>query len=228
MVFATASTRSWSGAEFGQDIQGACAVPDRRYVPRRPTYGLFAGAADALVLTTVEGWIQDLLLAWGTLVLTQGADRHQSMMDVGPQSVRILVSRRVYGRTGMGNELSRGVDTLPGLVGTALADNTLELHSQPLSGIITNAGISLWLFAGDPPEVDGAREAARRTSRDATGASDVIARLRALFGKKRSGTESGDLNEGTRGALARLSTELERGRVNVRDQAGRRPPACRR
>ena len=33
----------------------------------------------------------------------------------------------------------------------------------------------------DPPNVDGARETARRTIRDGNRASDVITRLRALY-----------------------------------------------
>ena len=40
------------------------------------------------------------------------------------------------------------------------------------------------MLAADPPDVDGARETARRTIRDGYRASDVIARLRALFSKK--------------------------------------------
>ncbi len=56
--------------------------------------------------------------------------------------------------------------------------------NQPLSGIITNAGTCLRMLAADPPNVDGARETARRTIRDGNRASEVITRLRTLFGKK--------------------------------------------
>jgi PAS domain S-box-containing protein len=56
--------------------------------------------------------------------------------------------------------------------------------NQPLSGIITNAGTCLRMLGTDPPDVDGARETARRTIRDGNRASDVITRLRALFSKK--------------------------------------------
>ena len=38
--------------------------------------------------------------------------------------------------------------------------------SQPLAGIITNASTCLRMLAADPPNVDGARETARRTLRD--------------------------------------------------------------
>ena len=53
--------------------------------------------------------------------------------------------------------------------------------NQPLSGIITNASTCLRMLAADPPNIDGARETARRTIRDGNRAADVIARLRALF-----------------------------------------------
>ena len=56
--------------------------------------------------------------------------------------------------------------------------------NQPLAGIITNASTCLRMLSGDPPNLDGARETVRRTIRDGNRASDVINRLRALYGKK--------------------------------------------
>src|ERR1700678_4583383 len=61
--------------------------------------------------------------------------------------------------------------------------------NQPLSGIITNAGTCLRMLAADPPNLDGARETLRRTIRDGHRASEVIARLRAMFAKKDRITE---------------------------------------
>jgi PAS domain S-box-containing protein len=88
--------------------------------------------------------------------------------------------------------------------------------NQPLSGIITNAGTCLRMLAADPPNVDGARETARRTIRDGNRASEVITRLRALYGKKDPTTESVDLNEATREVLALSLSELQRSRVILR------------
>ena len=85
--------------------------------------------------------------------------------------------------------------------------------NQPLSGIITNAGTCLRMLAADPPNVDGARETARRTIRDGNRASEVITRLRALYGKKEPTSESVDLNEATREVLALSLSELQRSRV---------------
>jgi PAS domain S-box-containing protein len=88
--------------------------------------------------------------------------------------------------------------------------------NQPLSGIITNASTCLRMLAADPPNLDGARETARRTIRDGNRASDVIARLRALFSKKDATIESVDLNKVTQEVIALSSSELQRSRVIVR------------
>jgi PAS domain S-box-containing protein len=90
--------------------------------------------------------------------------------------------------------------------------------NQPLSGIVTNASTCLRMLAADPPNVDGARETARRTIRDGNRASDVITRLRALYGKKDPTSASVDLNEATREVLALSVSELQRSRVILRPE----------
>jgi signal transduction histidine kinase len=88
--------------------------------------------------------------------------------------------------------------------------------NQPLSGIVTNASTCLRMLAADPPNVDGARETARRTIRDGNRASEVITRLRALYGKKEPTIESVDLNEATREVIALSLSELQRNQVILR------------
>jgi signal transduction histidine kinase len=88
--------------------------------------------------------------------------------------------------------------------------------NQPLSGIITNASTCMRMLASDPPNVDGAREALRRTIRDGNRASDVITGLRALFNKKQVTVESVDLNESIREVVALSLNELQRNRVLLR------------
>ena len=85
--------------------------------------------------------------------------------------------------------------------------------NQPLSGIITNASTCLRMLDADPPNVEGARETARRTIRDGNRASDVIMRLRALFSKREFTLESLDLNEATREVIALSLSDLQRSRV---------------
>jgi signal transduction histidine kinase len=90
--------------------------------------------------------------------------------------------------------------------------------NQPLSGIITNAGTCLRMLAADPPNIEGARETAKRTIRDGNRASELVTRLRALFSKKESTTEPVDLNEATQEVIALSLSELRRNRVILRPE----------
>ncbi len=90
--------------------------------------------------------------------------------------------------------------------------------NQPLSGIITNAGTCLRMLDANPPNIEGARETARRTIRDGNRASEVITRLRALFSKRQATTESVDLNEATREVIELLSSKLQSNRVVLRSE----------
>jgi signal transduction histidine kinase len=97
--------------------------------------------------------------------------------------------------------------------------------NQPLAGIITNAGTCLRMLGADPPDIDGARETARRTIRDGNRASDVMARLRALFSKKEFTLESLDLNEATREVIALSLSDLQRHRVILQSELADDLPA---
>ncbi len=98
----------------------------------------------------------------------------------------------------------------------ALTASIAHEVNQPLSGILTNASTSLRMLAEDPPNIEGARETARRTIRDANRAAAVISRLRALFRKTGASVELLDLNEATREVLALMSSELQRAKSAVR------------
>jgi len=98
----------------------------------------------------------------------------------------------------------------------ALTASIAHEVNQPLSGIVTNASACLRMLAADPPDLEGARETARRTIRDGQRASNVIARLRALFRKKSTLTESVDLNEAIGEVITLLSSEFQRTGVILR------------
>jgi C4-dicarboxylate-specific signal transduction histidine kinase len=100
----------------------------------------------------------------------------------------------------------------------ALTASIAHEVNQPLSGIITNASTCVKMLDADPPNVDGARETAKRTIRDGRRAADVITRLRALFSKKEPATELVDLNEATREVIALSLSELERNNVITRTE----------
>lgn len=90
--------------------------------------------------------------------------------------------------------------------------------NQPLSGIVTNASTCLRMLSSDPPNIEGARETARRTIRDGNRASDVITRLRTLFSKKDATAESVDLNETALEVIALSLSELQSNRVILRPE----------
>jgi PAS domain S-box-containing protein len=97
-------------------------------------------------------------------------------------------------------------------IGQVAASIAHEVN-QPLSGIVTNASTCLRMLEADPPNLEGARETARRTIRDGSRASEVITRLRALFSKKSAAFESFDLNEAAKEVIALSVSELQRNRV---------------
>ena len=90
--------------------------------------------------------------------------------------------------------------------------------NQPLSGIITNASTCLRMLSADPPNVEGARETARRTIRDGNRASDVITRVRKLYSKKDPQLEWIDLNDAAQEVTSLSLNELHRNRVILRHE----------
>jgi PAS domain S-box-containing protein len=97
--------------------------------------------------------------------------------------------------------------------------------NQPLSGIVTNASTCLRMLDANPPNVEGARETARRAIRDCNRASEVVARLRALFSKKNAAFERFDLNEAVKEVVALSASELQRNRVVLRSDLAADLPA---
>jgi PAS domain S-box-containing protein len=98
----------------------------------------------------------------------------------------------------------------------ALTSSIAHEINQPLSGIVTNANTCLWLLSTDPPDIAGARETAQLTIRDGNRASNVIERLRTLYGKKDSRPESIDLNDASREVISLSLSDLQRNRVVLR------------
>jgi PAS domain S-box-containing protein len=107
----------------------------------------------------------------------------------------------------------------------ALTASIAHEINQPLSGIITNANTGLWLLSTDPPDVEGAREAAERTIRDGNRASDVIKRLRTLYSRKDFRPEAMNLNEATREIISLSLSDLRRNRIIVHQELADDLPA---
>jgi C4-dicarboxylate-specific signal transduction histidine kinase len=99
-------------------------------------------------------------------------------------------------------------------LGTLTASIAHEVN-QPLAGIMTNANTCARMLTADPPNVAGALETVRRTIRDSNRAAEVVSRLRALFSGRTAKTVGLDLNEAAAEVLTLMSSDLQRGRVQV-------------
>ena len=111
-------------------------------------------------------------------------------------------------------------------LGTLTASIAHEVN-QPLAGIITNASTCLRMLAAEPPNIEGARETAKRTIRDGERASKVVSNLRGLFTKKDTVTEPVDLNDAVREVIALSLSDLQHGQVIVRTELADELPQVR-
>ena len=98
---------------------------------------------------------------------------------------------------------------------SALTASIAHEVNQPLSGIVTNASTCLRMLDATPPNIDGARDTARRTIRDANRAAEVVTRLRALFSRREFALEPLDLNEAAREVIALSSNDLHRNHITL-------------
>jgi PAS domain S-box-containing protein len=90
--------------------------------------------------------------------------------------------------------------------------------NQPLSGVVSNGSACLRWLAGDMPNVEEAREAARRIVRDGKRAGELIARVRALTRRAATPTEKVDLNESIEEVLTLVADEAKRTSAIIRTQ----------
>ena len=83
-----------------------------------------------------------------------------------------------------------------------LAASIAHEVNQPLSGVVSNGSACLRWLAAEVPNVEEARENARRIVRDGKRAGEVIARIRALAKRAAAARERLDLNETIQEVLA--------------------------
>jgi PAS domain S-box-containing protein len=96
--------------------------------------------------------------------------------------------------------------------------------NQPLSGVVSNGSACLRWLAGETPNLEEAREAARRIVRDGKRAGEVVGRIRALTKRAATPRERLDPNEMIREVLALVGDEAKRKRVIIRIQFGENLP----
>ena len=98
--------------------------------------------------------------------------------------------------------------------------------NQPIAAALTNANTCMLWLAGDNPNIDEARAAARYTAQDVIRASEIISRIRLLFKKGTPERTSVDVNELIREMIVLLRSETARHGTEVRTRlAADLPPA---
>jgi signal transduction histidine kinase len=103
------------------------------------------------------------------------------------------------------------------LLGELTASIAHEVN-QPLAGVVNNVGACLRWLAGDPPNLEKAREAVSRIGRDGKRAGEIIARIRALTRRAATPQEKLDPNQTIQEVLALVRDEATRNRVSIQTQ----------
>jgi len=100
-----------------------------------------------------------------------------------------------------------------------LAASVAHEVNQPLSGVVSNGSACLRWLAGDVPNVEEARETARRIVRDGKRAGEIVARIRAMATKSAATRqEELDLNGTIREVLALVGDEAKKKSVVIQTQ----------
>jgi C4-dicarboxylate-specific signal transduction histidine kinase len=97
--------------------------------------------------------------------------------------------------------------------------------NQPLSAIVTNGSACLRWLASDPPNLDEAREAARRIVSDGNRAGEVITRIRGLLRKSDTEKVRLDINQIIGEVVGLTQDEAKRKKVALRMELGPDLPA---
>jgi C4-dicarboxylate-specific signal transduction histidine kinase len=110
---------------------------------------------------------------------------------------------------------------------TILGELTASLAhevNQPLAGIVSSADACLHWLAAQPPNVDKARRAIGRITRDAKRASDVVARVRNLAKKGPLQWTWVDINETVEETISLATRELSQNNVSLETQLAENLP----
>jgi len=87
--------------------------------------------------------------------------------------------------------------------------------NQPIAAAVTNANTSVRWLASDTPNLEEAREAAKRAAKDATRAAEIINRIRSLFRKGAAERELVNVNEVIDEIIVLLRSEAKRSGIAI-------------
>ena len=97
--------------------------------------------------------------------------------------------------------------------------------NQPIAAAATNASTCLRWLASETPNIEEARQAAKRIVKDATRAGEIISRIRQLFRKRTTDREVVNLNEIINDMVVLLRNEAARHGITMRTQLAADLPA---
>ena len=97
-----------------------------------------------------------------------------------------------------------------------LAASIAHEVNQPLSGVVSNGSACLRWLAANVPNLDEARDAARRIVRDGKRAAEVLTRIRTLTRRASPPEERLDVNETIRDVLVLVEDKAKREDVSIR------------
>ncbi len=137
-------------------------------------------------------------------------------------TISFLVNGLIIQRNRAEETLRRAQADLAHAAGTsALSELTASIAhevNQPLTAIVANSEACLRWLDREMPDLDEARSAARRITRDGKRAAEVIERVRALSKKAAPQAAPLDLNEVVTEVIPLVQHELVRNRVSVRTE----------
>ena len=90
--------------------------------------------------------------------------------------------------------------------------------NQPLTATVINAKASLHFLAAQPPNLEEARQAIECIAKDATRASDVVARVRGLAKRTPPQKELLNINETVNEVIKLTSSEIQNNHISLRTQ----------
>jgi signal transduction histidine kinase len=96
-----------------------------------------------------------------------------------------------------------------------LAASIIHEINQPLTGVMTNAEVCLSWLSRDVPDIEQARNAALRATRDAERAANTVRGLRSLASKQEFAKLPVEIDEAVREVTLLLRGDLERSSINL-------------
>jgi PAS domain S-box-containing protein len=182
----------------------------------------FLQAFDTAIHGKVDGKVEyRIVLPDGTVKHAHGIghpilDEDGELVEVVGTTVDITERKRAEEERGRLHQLEADLAHINrvSMMGELTASIAHEVN-QPLSGVVSNGSACLRWLGGDAPNLEEAREAARRIVRDGKRAAEIIARTRALTKRTAEHRENLDINETIRQVLPLVGDESKKRQVNI-------------